>query len=111
MDEAKLRRTLIGHSGGVTSLSFNQDGLVLASGSDDTTIKLWNTETGELIKTLIGTQDRVVSVAFQSEKLLSISDRLGLSRWNLNLDRLLNQSCDRARFYLQSEPEQSKLCR
>jgi len=110
VNEAKLRQTLIGHSGGVTSLSFNQDGTVLASGSDDTTIKLWNTETGELIKTLSGTQDRVVSVAFQSDKLLSISDRLGLTRWNLNLDSLLDQSCDRVRSYLRSEPDLSKLC-
>ncbi|MBD1821545.1 caspase family protein [Cyanobacteria bacterium FACHB-DQ100] len=103
VDEARFRQTLIGHNGGVTSLSFNQDGSVLASGSDDTTIKLWNSETGELIKTLVGTNDRVASVAFQSDKLLSTSDRLGLTRWNLNLDSLLSRSCDRVRSYLRSD--------
>ncbi|MBW4524765.1 MAG: caspase family protein [Phormidium tanganyikae FI6-MK23] len=108
VDEAKLHQTLIGHNSGVTSLSFNQNGSVLASGSDDTTIKLWNSETGELIKTLIGTQDRVASVAFQSGKLLSTSDRLGLTSWNLDLESLLDQSCDRARSYLRSS--QPNLC-
>ena len=108
--EAQLRQTLIGHSRAVTSLSFSSDGSVLASGGEDTTIKLWNTETGELLKTLQGTQDRVSSVAFQAENLLSTSDRLGLTTWNLDLNTLLERSCDRAQFYLRSQSELSKLC-
>ena len=108
VDDAKLRRTLTGHSSSVNALSFNQDGSVLASGSDDTSIRLWNPETGDPITALAGTQDRVVSVVFQPDELLSTSDRLGLTRWNLNLDRLIEQSCDRARFYLRSQS--SNLC-
>lgn len=108
VEQAKLRQTLIDHSGGVTALSFNQDGSVFASGSDDATIKLWNTATGELIKTLVGTKDRIASVAFQSNRLLSTSDRLGLTRWNLDLDSLLNQSCDRVRSYLRSNPSRER---
>ncbi|MBE9011616.1 caspase family protein [Pseudanabaenaceae cyanobacterium LEGE 13415] len=108
VENAKLRHTLIGHSGGVTSLSFNPEGSVLASGSDDSTIRLWNPQTGELLKTLTGTQDRVASVVFQDNQILSTSDRLGLTRWNLNLEELIDQSCDRAQFYLRSQS--SNLC-
>jgi WD40 repeat protein len=103
--QALIGQTLIGHQASVNSLSFNQDGSVLASGSDDTTIKLWNSKTGELLKTLQGVQDRVLSVAFQPGKLLSTSNRLGLTLWNLDLDSLLNQSCDRAQFYLRSQSQ------
>ena len=41
-----------GHSDWVTSVSFNPDGSVLASGSDDKTIILWSMPDGQLIKTL-----------------------------------------------------------
>ncbi len=38
--------TLYGHSSGVTSVAFSPDGERLASGSDDATIKVWDTRTG-----------------------------------------------------------------
>jgi WD40 repeat protein len=37
----------------VVSIAFRPDGQVLASGSEDGTIKLWHTETGECLTTLI----------------------------------------------------------
>ena len=41
-----------GHSDWVGTVSFNPDGSVLASGSGDTTIKLWSVPDGQFIKTL-----------------------------------------------------------
>ena len=37
--------TLEGHNGWVKSVAFNHNGTLLASGSKDSTIKLWNIET------------------------------------------------------------------
>src|SRR5262249_45512297 len=38
----KLLRTLEGHTGAVFSVAFDPGGGTLASGSDDTTVKLWD---------------------------------------------------------------------
>jgi WD40 repeat protein len=35
-------------------VAYSKNGKYIASGSDDTTVKLWNVETGVLEKTLIG---------------------------------------------------------
>ena len=38
---------LQGHADGITSLSFSPDGTRLASGSNDETIRIWETSTGQ----------------------------------------------------------------
>ena len=45
---------LIGHSNCVNSVAFNNTGTILASGSRDNTIKLWNVESQTEIATLTG---------------------------------------------------------
>ncbi|KAJ5936835.1 WD40-repeat-containing domain protein [Penicillium verhagenii] len=56
-------QTLEGHSNRVNSVAFSPDGQLLASGSHDSTVKLWDTATGGLQQTLNGSS-RVNSVAF-----------------------------------------------
>lgn len=48
----KLKLTLTGHEGDITSTSFSADGSKLATGSDDGTVKLWDTATGQTRFTL-----------------------------------------------------------
>ena len=60
-------RTLKGHSERVTSVAFSPDGQTIASGSDDNTIKLWNSQDGRLIRTLKGHTELVTSVAFSPD--------------------------------------------
>ncbi|KAL8998435.1 MAG: hypothetical protein Q9188_006099 [Gyalolechia gomerana] len=56
---ASLIQTLAGHSGRVRAVAFSPDGKRIASGSDDETVKLWDTATGDLQKTLVDHSDRV----------------------------------------------------
>jgi WD40 repeat protein len=59
--------TLQGHEGWVSSVTFSPDGTRLVSGSDDTTIRLWDTATGEELKTLRGHEGVVRSVTFSPD--------------------------------------------
>lgn len=46
------KELLIGHVQGINSLSFSADGKRMASASDDFTVRIWDVETGLLIRTL-----------------------------------------------------------
>ncbi|KAJ6063670.1 hypothetical protein N7499_012350 [Penicillium canescens] len=62
-------QTLEGHSDRVRSVAFSPDGHTLASGSDDHTIRLWDTATGTHRQTLEGHSKWVRSVAFSPDGL------------------------------------------
>jgi len=57
-------QVLCGHTDQVGALAFAPDGHVLASGSHDGTVRLWDPATGEELATLQGHTGRVTSVAF-----------------------------------------------
>lgn len=73
------RSRLEAHSTPVWSVSFSPDGKILASGSEDGVIKLWNVSTGEEIKTLPGHSDygqplkEVFSLAFNHDGTILVS--------------------------------------
>ncbi|MDZ8090218.1 MAG: hypothetical protein RMY16_32405, partial [Nostoc sp. DedQUE12b] len=59
--------TLGGHTNSVNEVSFSPDGKMLASASDDNTVKLWDTSTGREIKTLTGHTSPVNGVSFSPD--------------------------------------------
>ena len=80
----ELLKTLIGHTSIVNSVVFSPDGKTIASGSghwagyestysDGEEIRLWDANTGELLKTLTGHEDVVSSVVFSPDGNLIVS--------------------------------------
>ena len=77
--------TLRGHENVIKSVSFSKDGIILASGSADATIKLWNIkaileiENAETrnkqkeIATLKGHENGINVIAFQNEGIILAS--------------------------------------
>ncbi|NEQ58914.1 MAG: hypothetical protein F6K53_16555, partial [Moorea sp. SIO4A1] len=91
LDEASKGNRLQGHTNRVTRFSFSRDSQTLASGSRDKTIKLWNLETGKVIRTLIGHDDSVRSVRFSrdGQTLASGSDDKTIKLWNLETGKVI----------------------
>ncbi|KAL6866997.1 WD40-repeat-containing domain protein [Trichoderma novae-zelandiae] len=73
-------RTFKGHENGITCLQFDHN--ILATGSYDTTIKIWNVETGECIRTLRGHTSTVRTLQFDDAKLISGSFDKTIKIWN-----------------------------
>ncbi|KAJ5966782.1 hypothetical protein N7501_003030 [Penicillium viridicatum] len=80
-----LPKTLEGHYGRVTSVAFSPDGKLVASGSTDQSVKVWNTITGAIHKTLEGHSRWVTSVAFSpdSKFVASGSRDSTVNVWNI----------------------------
>ncbi|KAK2787857.1 hypothetical protein FQN52_007036 [Onygenales sp. PD_12] len=69
-----------GHTNGVMCLQFEDN--ILATGSYDTTIKIWDTETGQELRTLRGHQSGIRCLQFDDTKLISGSLDRTIKIWN-----------------------------
>eukprot|EP00729_Bicosta_minor_P019527 gene19527-32995_t len=83
--------TLNGDNNGVSSVAFNHDGSILASGSGDDTIKLWRLSNNTLITTLTGHAAGVTSVAFNHDGSVLASGAYDstIKLWRMSDNRLI----------------------
>lgn len=93
-------RTLTGHGERVNTVAFSPDSRILASGagyvdvpseSADNTIKLWDVASGQVLRTLGGHRDPVLSVAFSPDgrTLASGGDDVRIKLWDVASGREL----------------------
>ena len=82
-----ISKVLEGHNERVSSVAFSSDGAMIASGSWDNTVKIWDVETGAEIHTLTGHHGTVDSVEFSpdSTTLASGSRFLTSKFWNVKI--------------------------
>ena len=90
----RLLRTIAErHGGSVYCVTFDPTGRMLASGSGDNTIKLWEVASGKLLRTLVGHINPIVSIAFDplGRTLASASEDSRVRVWEVDSGRLLRK--------------------
>ena len=80
------RHTLLGHRQPITSVAFHPTFSLVASASEDCSIKIWDWETGDLEQTLKGHTKSIQSISFDNsgQYLVSCSSDLSTKIWDGN---------------------------
>ncbi len=109
-------RTFRGHSHGVWDVACSPDGLTLVSGGADRFLRIWEIETGRLLKSLKGHTNDIRQVAFSpdGQTLATGSDDRTIRLWNPHTGettRLLFTQYDHAVASLSFSPDGLLLAR
>ena len=89
---------LQGHDDSIWSIAFNADGTKIVTGSSDRTVKVWDSDTGQCLKTLFGHNRPVLSVAFSADgnTIASCGGHSIIKLWNVETGECFQTIQERA---------------
>ena len=95
-DRPKRRLDLTGHTDSVLSAAFSSDGTQVATGSADSTVRVWDTSTGETVAVLAGHDGDVTGVALAANGRMVASRGVDgtLRLWALREGRVLRDDTE-----------------
>jgi len=102
----QLYEPLVGHSDQVNVLAFSPDSSLLASGSSDQTVRLWNTADGQAVgMPLHGHSTAVIALAFSPDGslLASAAGTDPIRLWDMDPEIWVQRACDIANRSLTQE--------
>lgn len=84
------KHILKGHGDYISCMAYSPDGNIIASGSHDQTVRLWDVKTGEHIRTLTGHQDDITFLSFSPDgsTLISGSRDMTINFWDITSGEL-----------------------
>ncbi|MGL5081310.1 MAG: protein kinase domain-containing protein [Microcoleaceae cyanobacterium] len=88
-----LANTFEGHTAAIETIAIGPNSYLLASGSTDQSIRLWNLKTGQLLHQFLRHQSSVKSISIhpQGWRLISGSLDRTILAWNLNARKMTDQ--------------------
>lgn len=90
-------KTILEASAGVTQLAFGSDGRLLASGSDDGNVQLWDAVEKKPVGGPLGGPRRAITgLGFAGDGLLLAGDGETLWTWDIRIARWMDMACARA---------------
>ncbi|NXP86521.1 DAW1 factor, partial [Passerina amoena] len=89
----KCYHTFRGHSAEIVCLSFNPQSTLLATGSMDTSAKLWDLEKGEEVATLNGHSAEIIALSFNTtgDRIITGSFDHTVAVWDVGTGREQNR--------------------
>ncbi|NWZ78582.1 DAW1 factor, partial [Poecile atricapillus] len=109
----KCYHTFRGHSAEIVCLSFNPQSTLLATGSMDTTAKLWDLEKGEEVATLNGHSAEIIALSFNTtgDRIITGSFDHTVAVWDVGTGRD-STSCfiNQLDIYKVNEPKEAIQC-
>jgi len=93
-EEKTSHSNSIGHTGYIRTVAFNHKGNILASGSGDNTIKIWDTETGQKVRGIVDHTSTVTGICFHPDDTVMVSSEYNkkIHLWDTRTWKLLKSS-------------------